>query len=57
MFNVVEQALVKPVRSRSAPTVSVAEMCSLVQTNPVADKIVRSVLSNTGFIVLIVEAI
>lgn len=49
LFNVVEQALGKVVRSGCPPTVKDDMICNTVQTKWVADIIVQEVLSNTGF--------
>lgn len=55
MLIVVKPALGEVARSGPAPTVSRDEMHSLVQTKAVLDTIVKSVLSNKGFMVSIAE--
>lgn len=57
MFNGVEQALGKAVQFSRAPIELEAQINSLVQEKAVRDRIVKSVLSNIGFIVLIDETV
>lgn len=52
MFKVVKQALGEMVRSGLTPTNSESEMETLVQTK-FGERLVHSVMSKTGFIVLI----
>lgn len=55
MFKVVEQVLTEATRCGHVPTVSEAKMRSLVEKKSVGLIIVKSIMSNTGFIVPIAE--
>lgn len=57
LFNAVEDTLGEVVRYCRVPTISKTSMCSVVQKNAVVDTIVKSALSNLGFIVPIVETV
>lgn len=57
MFNVVDEVLAEMAWYSRAPTIDEAEMCSFVQTNLGAVKIVRLELFNMSFLVLIADTL